>query len=94
MEVTFYTEILAGLNVRIHFAISKNIISSFITFETLFFSHFFSGLIHISSSFFSRFIFLEISLGCHAHFCSFPNSASQCMLHNTSYKLINPSKIP
>jgi hypothetical protein len=93
MDVTVYTELFEGLNIRIHFAIPKKIISSFITFATRL-SHFFSGLVHLSSSFFSHIIFLEISLVCHAHFLNFPNFASQSKLHNTSYKPVNQTKIP
>jgi len=90
LQFTVYTELLEGLNIGIHFAISKKIISSFITFATRL-SHSFSGLVHLSSSFFSLIIFIEISLFCHAHLLNFPNFASQSKLHNTLYKLIiNP----
>ena len=93
MDVTVYTELLEGLNIRMHFVVSKNIISSFISFVTGL-SHFFSGLVHLSSSFFSRIIFLEISLVCHAHLRNFPSFASQPKLHNTWYKLVNEIKNP
>jgi hypothetical protein len=93
MKVTVHTELLEGLNIRVHFAISKKIISSSISFATRL-SHFFSGLVHLSFSFFSRIIFLEVSLVCHAHLRNLPSFASQSALHNVSYKLVNQTKIP
>ena len=93
MDVTVDTELLEGLTLRTHFAISKKVIYLSINF-TIRLSHFFSGLVHLSSSFFSRIIFLEISLPCHAHWRNFPSSASQSKLHNASYKLVNQTKIP
>ena len=93
MEVAVDTELLEGLTIRIHFAISKTVIPSSISFAIRL-SHFFSGLVRLSSSFSSRIIFLEISLLCPAHLRNIPRLASQSKLHNASYKPVNQTKIP